>query len=145
MCSGLCRAGKKVAQVLEKYGCRLISLITPSTDLDLVKLGIDVAIEDNVSVDAGVVIGDHSCLKRSSSVGHESALAEYVFIGPGSTISGRVKLNEEVYVGAGSCILPGLEVGQHSIIGAGAVVTKSVLPGMIVAGNPARMVNKIRI
>jgi len=136
---------RKVAQVLEDHDCQLTSLITPETDLDFAEVGIDVAIEDNVSVDTDVVIGDHSCLKRSSSVGHETVLGDFVFIGPGATISGRVNLNEGVYVGAGSCILPGLEIGHDSIIGAGAVVTKSVPPGVIMAGNPAKMMKQIKL
>ena len=135
---------KKVARILEDYHCQLTSLVTPGTDLDLVTVGLDVAIEDNVSVDAGVVIADHCCLKRSSSVGHETTLDEFVFIGPGATVSGRVKLNKGAYLGAGSCVLPGLEVGQGSIVGAGAVVTKSVPPGVIVAGNPAVMIREIQ-
>lgn len=135
---------KKVSRILEEYDCQLISLITPGTDLDLVSVGLDVAIEDNVSVDAGAVISDHCCLKRNSSIGHETVLDEFVFVGPGATVSGRVKLNEGVYLGAGSCVLPGLEVGLGSIVGAGAVVTKSVPPGVIVTGNPAVMIKEIK-
>jgi sugar O-acyltransferase (sialic acid O-acetyltransferase NeuD family) len=135
---------KQVARILEEYDCRMTTLITPGTDLDLVTVGLDVAIEDNVSVDAGVVISDHCCLKRSSSVGHETVLGEFVFIGPGATVSGRVKLNEGAYLGAGSCILPGLDIGQESIVGAGAVVTKNVPPGVIVAGNPAVVIKEVK-
>jgi acetyltransferase-like isoleucine patch superfamily enzyme len=43
-------------------------------------------------------------------------------------------------IGTGATILGGLEIGERAIIGAGAVVTKSVPPDSIVAGNPARVI-----
>jgi UDP-2-acetamido-3-amino-2,3-dideoxy-glucuronate N-acetyltransferase len=46
-------------------------------------------------------------------------------------------------IGTGATILGGLEIGARSIIGAGAVVTKSVPPDSIVAGNPARVVRAV--
>jgi len=41
-------------------------------------------------------------------------------------------------IGSGATILCGVTIGEHAIVGAGSVVTKDVLPGTIVAGNPAR-------
>ena len=43
-------------------------------------------------------------------------------------------------IGSNATILCGLEIGERAIIGAGAVVTKSVPPGAVVAGNPARVI-----
>jgi acetyltransferase-like isoleucine patch superfamily enzyme len=47
-----------------------------------------------------------------------------------------------VWIGAGAIILPGVEIGQGCIIGAGAVITKSFGPGLIIAGNPGRIIKK---
>jgi acetyltransferase-like isoleucine patch superfamily enzyme len=91
-----------------------------------------------VAIDTDVVIGDHSCVKRSASLGHENVLDKFVFIGPGVTVCGRVRIHEGAYIGAGSCILPELEVGRDSFVGAGSVVTRSVPPGVTVFGNPAK-------
>jgi sugar O-acyltransferase (sialic acid O-acetyltransferase NeuD family) len=129
---------KKVAQILEENKCQLVSLITPGIDLSFTKVGIDVAIEAQVAIDTDVVIGDHSCVKRSASLGHENILDKFVFIGPGATVCGRVRIHEGVYIGAGSCILPELKIGEGSIVGAGSVVTHSVPPGVTVFGNPAK-------
>jgi serine acetyltransferase len=42
-----------------------------------------------------------------------------------------------------SLILKGVAIGDRSIVGAGAVVTKSVPPDVIVAGNPAQVVKSL--
>lgn len=49
-------------------------------------------------------------------------------------------IGNKVFLGANSVILPGVELGDNVIVGAGAVVTKSVSAGMVVAGNPARVI-----
>ena len=49
-------------------------------------------------------------------------------------------IGDRVFLGANSVILPGVELGDNVIVGAGAVVTKNVADGMVVAGNPARVI-----
>jgi len=46
-------------------------------------------------------------------------------------------------IGSGAVLLCGITVGERAVIGAGAVVTKDVPPGVIVAGNPARVMRKV--
>jgi len=52
----------------------------------------------------------------------------------------RIEIGSDVFIGTRSVILPGVRIGNHSIVGAGSVVTKSVPEGVVVAGNPARIV-----
>ncbi len=47
-------------------------------------------------------------------------------------------------VAAGAVILPGVTIGQNSFVAAGSVVTKSVPPGTLVAGVPAKKIRKIQ-
>lgn len=54
----------------------------------------------------------------------------------------HTRVGENCFVGGRSLILPGVEIGDNCVIGAGAVVTKSVPPRSIVAGNPARVVRE---
>ena len=51
-----------------------------------------------------------------------------------------VRVGRWCFIGARSLILPGVDIGDGSIVAAGAVVTKSVPPGSMVAGNPARII-----
>ncbi len=60
--------------------------------------------------------------------------------GPDSTDTGPTVIGNDVYIGVGAIVLSGVSIGDGAVIGAGAVVTKSVEPYAIVAGNPARLV-----
>lgn len=50
-----------------------------------------------------------------------------------------VIIEDDVWVGTRALILHGVTIGRGSIVGAGSVVTKSVPPYAIVAGNPAHV------
>ncbi len=45
-------------------------------------------------------------------------------------------------IGSGATLLGGITVGENAIVGAGSVVTKDVPANTIVAGNPAKILNR---
>jgi UDP-2-acetamido-3-amino-2,3-dideoxy-glucuronate N-acetyltransferase len=49
-----------------------------------------------------------------------------------------VTVGDGAALGAGAILVAGVIVGKGALVGAGSVVTHSVPPGSVVAGNPAR-------
>ncbi|MCS7070899.1 MAG: hypothetical protein NZM00_05290 [Anaerolinea sp.] len=54
-----------------------------------------------------------------------------------------VIVEDEVFIGMQAIILKGVRLGRGCVIGAGSVVTQDVPPGMIAAGNPARVIRPV--
>jgi acetyltransferase-like isoleucine patch superfamily enzyme len=55
---------------------------------------------------------------------------------------GRVKIGNRCWIGAKAVILKDVELGDGCVVGAGAVVTRSFSTGCVVAGVPARVVER---
>ena len=51
---------------------------------------------------------------------------------------GDIIVEDDVWIGAGVVINAGVKIGRGAIIASGTVVTKDVLPYVIVGGNPSR-------
>lgn len=56
---------------------------------------------------------------------------------------GKVIIGNGVYIGSNSLIMPGVTIGDGSLIAAGSVVTKSVPSGVVVGGNPAKILSTV--
>ena len=54
--------------------------------------------------------------------------------------SAAVLIEDDVFIGMNCLVLKGVRIGRGSVIGAGSVVAQDVPAGVIVAGNPARVV-----
>jgi acetyltransferase-like isoleucine patch superfamily enzyme len=54
-----------------------------------------------------------------------------------------VEIGDNVFVGMGVKILKGSTIGSDSVIGAGSVVTGSIPPGVVAAGNPAAVIRAL--
>lgn len=58
--------------------------------------------------------------------------------------SAPISIEDDVWIGANCFILKGVTIGARSVIGAGSVVTKSIPADCIAAGNPARIIKKLK-
>lgn len=61
---------------------------------------------------------------------------------PGLEHDASVRIGDNVWVGARSIILKGVTIGDNAIIAAGSVVTRSLPPDCLAAGNPARVIKE---
>ncbi|MCM1163765.1 MAG: sugar O-acetyltransferase [Muribaculaceae bacterium] len=55
-----------------------------------------------------------------------------------------VTIGNSVWIGGSVTILPGVTIGDNAVIGAGSVVTKDVESNTAVAGNPAKVIKRIK-
>ena len=54
--------------------------------------------------------------------------------------AGDVLIGQHVWIAPHTIVLKGVNIGENSIIATGAVVTKSSEPGVILGGNPAKVI-----
>ena len=85
-----------------------------------------ITIGSNTTIAANVFLLTHD---YAHSLIHDTKLYKPVTIG------------SNCFVGVNSVIMPGVIVSDNVIIGASSVVTKSIPPSVVVAGNPARIIS----
>lgn len=56
----------------------------------------------------------------------------------------QIVIEDDVFVGARSIVLRGVRIGCGTVVGAGSVVTSSLPPMVLAAGNPARVIRDLR-
>ena len=61
----------------------------------------------------------------------------------GLEIALPITVGDDVWIGANVTVLPGVTIGSNTVIGAGSVVTKDIPSGVIVLGNPCRVIRNI--
>jgi UDP-3-O-[3-hydroxymyristoyl] glucosamine N-acyltransferase len=111
--------------------------------LGAVTIGEDVEIGALVSIARGTlddtVIADHAKIDDHVFIAHNVRIGRGSFVIAGAEISGSVVLGAGAWIGPQVTIRDQVNVGADAMAGIGAVVTKDVEAGMIVAGNPARV------
>jgi len=55
-----------------------------------------------------------------------------------------VVIEDDVFIGMNCLVLKGVTLGRGCVVGAGSVVTRDVPPGMVAAGNPAKVIGEVR-
>lgn len=88
-----------------------------------------------------VSIGNHVTITdRVRFVTHDGGVWVLRNKFPDIDVIDGIRIHDNVFVGLGATLLPGVEIGPDSVVAAGAVVTKTVPPGVVVAGVPARTI-----
>lgn len=155
---GATSVGQRVRTIgkprIENYGTLVIGD-------DTVLRSVNVPLELCVEVDATLIIGRECSLNYGVSIGttERVTIGDRVRMGPYVMIvdnafhspyersvrppSKPVVIEDDVWLASRSSILPGVTIGRGVIVGAGSTVTRDVPPFTVVAGNPAREVDKL--
>jgi acetyltransferase-like isoleucine patch superfamily enzyme len=114
------------SRVIIRPGCMLFADPRPG--------GAGIVIEDEVMLGSAVHIYVHN---------HQFSDPLVSIIDQGHSSSKSVVLKSGCWIGAGAIILPGVTIGENSVIGAGSIISRSIPPRVLAAGNPARVVREI--
>lgn len=143
-------AGVRLAQFVNLYGCEIG---------DETRLGTFVEVQKNAKIGSRCKISSHSficegvTIEDNVFIGHGVMFINDIY--PRATAAGGGLQTEADWkveptlvkkgasIGSGATILANVTIGEDAIVGAGAVVTRDVPPGVIVAGNPARVFRKV--
>ena len=142
--------GVKIYDFVNLYGCEIG---------DESKIGTFVEIQKGARIGCRVKVSSHTFICEGVTIEDQVFIGHNVtFINDryprATTASGelqndadwkvvRTVVRRGASIGSGSTILCGVEIGAGAIVGAGSVVTKDVPAGMIVAGNPAKLLRPI--
>ena len=87
-----------------------------------------------IVVNSRTVIGANCTLAHGVTIGHRS--------GGRDAAAGSPSIGDRVYIGPGAAVMGPITIGDDALIGVGAIVTRSVPPRGVVAGNPARLLSR---
>ncbi len=140
----------KLSKFLNLYGCSVG---------DDTKIGAFVEIQKNARVGRNCKISSHTFICEGVIIEDEVFIGHgVVFINdtyPRATTGGKLQTEDDwsveptvvrrgASIGSGATILANVTIGENAIVGAGSVVTADVAPNTIVAGNPARVLRRLR-
>lgn len=133
-----------VADRCQADGVEFVEIRAPNVfTMDDAQWGVGAVLTPFVTVTSNVRIGRHFHANLYSYVAHDCVIGDYVTFAPSVCCNGNVVIEDYAYIGTAAILRQGkpgqpLVIGAGATVGMGAVVTKSVEPGAVVVGNPAR-------
>ncbi|HEY6111442.1 MAG TPA: acyltransferase [Chthoniobacterales bacterium] len=105
---------------------------------------IDIGSHCLISWNVGLADSDFHPLEPAQRLVDAQALAPFFKNRPARPRlkTAPIKICDNVWIGMNAVILKGVTIGENSVVAAGSVVTKTVEPNTVVAGNPAIVVKK---
>ena len=119
----------------------------PLYDRLLFRIGNNTHLGYQVTISIGekVIIGDNVLISNLLNIlsydGHPIDPQGRMFgMPPERTGKDFIIIEDNVWIGVNCTVLKGVTIGRNSVVAAGSVVTKTVPPNCVVAGNPARII-----
>jgi len=133
-------------EMIAKYigrGFGFPALIHPSAAVSgQSQLGDGTVVLENAVIKARSEIGRFCIINSLSVVSHDCVIGDYVHISLGAKMGGGCQVGRNSFLGINSSVIQGKKIGKDVIVGAGAVIIDDVPDGVVVAGNPGRIVKK---
>lgn len=138
-------------KLVDKLSVNNINLLNVVADnvviMDEAIIGQGHILSPFVTITSNIKVGCHFQANIYSYVAHDCVIGDFVTFAPSVKCNGNVHIEDHAYIGTGAVIKQGtpdkpLVIGKGAVIGMGAIVTKSVKPGDVVFGNPARSLKR---
>jgi UDP-2-acetamido-3-amino-2,3-dideoxy-glucuronate N-acetyltransferase len=141
----------KIADFVNLYGCAIGdgSRIGPFVEIQKgARIGRRCKISSHTFICEGVEIEDEVFVGHSVTFVNDriprAVKPDGSPKGAGDWVCVPTRICRRAALGSGSVILCGVTVGEGALVGAGSVVTRDVPPGVVVAGNPAQILRRVR-
>lgn len=125
---------------------RFITLAHPSAVISQdAKVGYNTLLMANTVISCGVQIGSHCIILPNTVIAHDNVIGDYCCIGANVTVSGHCRIGAQCYIGSGSNIREKINIGAKTFLGLGSNVVSDIEEGVVVVGNPAKVLRKAEV
>lgn len=140
----------KIYDFVNLYGCEIGNNTKIGTFVEIQK---NARIGNNVKISSHTFICEGVTIEDDVFIGHNVSFINDKY--PKATNNGRLQTDVDwrviptlvkkgASIGTSATIMCGITIGEEAIIGAGSVVSKNVPERTIVAGNPAKIIRKVK-
>jgi sugar O-acyltransferase (sialic acid O-acetyltransferase NeuD family) len=128
---------------LKNAGIRLVTIADAASRVSSrARIGEGTFFAAGAVINVGVEIGLACIINTSASVDHDCVLSDGVHLSPGVHLSGAVSVGSCAWLGTGTAVRNDRRIGANVVAGVGSVIVKDVADGLIVAGVPAKPLEK---
>lgn len=97
-----------------------------------------------LDVEELVELGDETMVGPGCYItDHDHAFTKGTAPAAGPLVVEPTRIGKRCWLGAHVTVLKGVSIGDGTVIGAGSVVTKSLPPGVLAVGSPARVIREL--